>query len=38
MGYMLETRGLTKRFGCVVLALFALVVAYGVTSGGLFVR
>ena len=24
--------------GCVVLALFALVVAYGVTSGGLFVR
>ena len=24
--------------GCVVLALFALVVAYGVLSGGLFVR
>ena len=24
--------------GCVVLALFALVVAYGVISGGLFVR
>ena len=24
--------------GCVVLALFALVVAYGVSQGGLFVR